>query len=152
MRHNVGFAQRLQRGFYYKMVTAAKRKVGVIRLRLLAGAAKPAPPVSVVMGQKRVNLQQFCARFNELTARCDALDPLCVKLELHDDGGYDLVVREPSVTCVAKRAAGVSLGASRPGSQTVGVLTRAQVVKLAAQKNERYKRRINQSCCWRCAW
>ncbi len=116
------------------MVTAAKRKVGVIRLRLLAGAAKPAPPVSVVMGQKRVNLQQFCARFNELTARCDALDPLCVKLELHDDGGYDLVVREPSVTCVAKRAAGVSLGASRPGSQTVGVLTRAQVVKLAAQK------------------
>ncbi len=111
-----------------------RKRVGFVKLNIVAASAKPAPPISVTLGQKKINIQSFCKRFNEITANLEQKLPLSVKLYLYSDGEYDLVVREPAVAQLVKHIAGITKGACLPGKQTVATLSRADAVSIAALK------------------
>ncbi|XXN19694.1 MAG: 50S ribosomal protein L11 [Candidatus Hodgkinia cicadicola] len=111
-----------------------ENRIGYIKLRLCAGAAKPAPPVSSVLGQKRLNVPEFCRRFNEVTKANDETEPLCVKIYVYADRSYDLIINSPTITCLVKQMLTLELCASKPGRVQVGSLTRANVMALAAKK------------------
>ncbi|AHL31110.1 MAG: putative 50S ribosomal subunit protein L11 [Candidatus Hodgkinia cicadicola] len=111
-----------------------KKKVGFIKLCLRAGSAKPAPPVSSALGQRRLNVIEFCKRFNELTRSNEELEPLRVKVYVYSDRSYDLIVNAPTLTCLVRQMLSLDRCASKPGRLQVGALTRANIALLAAKK------------------
>ncbi|AIC63805.1 putative 50S ribosomal subunit protein L11 [Candidatus Hodgkinia cicadicola] len=113
-----------------------KNRVGFIKLYLRAGLAKSAPPVSSMLGQRRLNVPEFCKQFNELTKTNEELEPLCVKVYVYSDRSYDLIVNAPTLTCLVKKMLSLDRCASRPGRLQVGVLTRADIALLAARKSK----------------
>ncbi|XXM90084.1 50S ribosomal protein L11 [Candidatus Hodgkinia cicadicola] len=111
-----------------------KNRVGFIKLRLRAGSAKPAPPVSSMLGQKRLNVPEFCKQFNAITKNSKESEPLCVKVYIYNDKSYDIVVNEPTLTCLVKQMLNLERCATEPGRLQVGALARADIAVLAARK------------------
>ncbi|XXM93396.1 MAG: 50S ribosomal protein L11 [Candidatus Hodgkinia cicadicola] len=99
-----------------------------------AGLAKPVPPVSSMLGQRRLDVPEFCKRFNKLTQADKESEPLCVKLYVYADKSYDLVINAPTLTCLVKQVLALGRCAAKPGELQVGALTRADVTALAARK------------------
>ncbi|ATY93552.1 50S ribosomal subunit protein L11 [Candidatus Hodgkinia cicadicola] len=114
--------------------SSLKIRTGYIKLRLRAGSAKPAPPISSMLGQKRLNVPEFCKRFNEVTRASEETEPMCVKVYIYTDKTYDLIVGAPTVTCLVKKLLELEQCASKPGRNQAGVLTRANVTAIAATK------------------
>ncbi|MFP3038559.1 MAG: hypothetical protein ACKFIZ_00500 [Candidatus Hodgkinia cicadicola] len=110
------------------------KRTGLIKLSVIAASAKPVPPISVVLGQKKVNIQDFCKRFNETTADLKEKLPLCTKLYLYGDENYNLVVCGPTVTQLVKYAANMVKGASLPGKQAIATLACNDVLSIASLK------------------
>ncbi|PIM95938.1 50S ribosomal subunit protein L11 [Candidatus Hodgkinia cicadicola] len=74
-----------------------------IKLRLLAKKTKPNPSINVILGQKRINIADFCKKFNELTINNENLEALCVKVYLYQNKDYDIIVKNPSIACLIKK-------------------------------------------------
>lgn len=102
-------------------------------LQISAGQANPAPPVGPALGQHGLNIQEFCARFNEKT-KDQAGDIIPVEITIYQDRSFDLKFKQPPVSDLLRKAAGIQKGAGNPSKQKVGKITKKQVEEIAKRK------------------
>ncbi len=111
----------------------AKKVIGQVRLVLEAGKATPAPPVGPALGQRGVNLMEFCKKFNAVTAdKAGMLIPVIVTV--YEDRSFTFITKTPPASFLIKRALKLSSGSSEPKRKIVGKLTRDQVREIAQIK------------------
>jgi len=111
----------------------AKKVVGQIKLQIPAGAANPSPPVGPALGQRGVNIMEFCKAFNAQTqAQAGLIIP--VVITVYADRSFTFVTKTPPASVLLKRAAGIEKGAKTPGKEQVGRVTKAQIEEIARLK------------------
>lgn len=111
----------------------AKKVVAQVRLVLEAGKATPAPPVGPALGQRGVNLMEFCKKFNAVTAdKAGLLIPVVVTV--YDDRSFTFITKTPPASFLLKRAAKINSGSSEPKRKTAGRVTRQQIREIAELK------------------
>lgn len=111
----------------------AKKIKTIIKLQIPAGKANPAPPVGPALGQHGLNIQEFCAKFNEATRdKGDNIIP--VELTVFEDRTYTLKFKTPPTAELLKKAAGVAKGSGKPKQEKVGKVSQAQVREIAETK------------------
>ncbi|HLC99570.1 50S ribosomal protein L11 [Candidatus Kaiserbacteria bacterium RIFCSPHIGHO2_01_FULL_48_10] len=113
----------------------AKKIKTMIKLQIQAGKANPAPPVGPALGQHGVNIQDFCAKFNEKT-RPLGDDLIPVEITVFEDRTYTFKLKTPPAPNLLKKAAGIAKGSGSPLKTKVGTVTRAQVREIAEKKME----------------
>ncbi len=113
----------------------AKKVVNEIRLQIPAGAANPAPPVGPALGQAGVNIMEFCKQFNAAT-QSDSGTVIPVVITVYQDRSFTFVTKSPPAAILLKQAAGLASGATVPGREKVGTVTRAQLEEIAKTKQE----------------
>jgi large subunit ribosomal protein L11 len=111
----------------------AKRITHNIKLNIPAGKGTPAPPVGPALGQAGINMMEFLKKFNEMTAPQIGF-VLPVEITVYEDRSYGFVVKQPLVTDLIKRAAGITTGAKNPKTDKAGTLTRAKLLEVAKLK------------------
>jgi large subunit ribosomal protein L11 len=113
----------------------AKKVVGQVRLQIPAGAANPAPPVGPALGQAGVNIMEFCKQFNAATqAQSGMVIP--VVITVYQDRSFTFITKSPPAAVLVKKAAGLASGAKNPGRETVGKVTRKDLVEIAEIKKD----------------
>jgi large subunit ribosomal protein L11 len=111
----------------------AKKVVGSIKLQIPAGAANPSPPVGPALGQRGVNIMEFCKAFNAQTqGQAGLIIPVIITV--YADRSFTFITKTPPASVLLKRAAGIDKGAKTPGKEQVGRVTRAQVEEIARMK------------------
>jgi len=111
----------------------AKKISGVIKLNIPAGKGTPAPPVGPALGQAGINMMEFLKKFNEQTApQMGFVMP--VEITVYEDRSYNFVIKQPLVTDLIKRAAGVEKGASNAKKETVATLSKEKLAEVAKLK------------------
>ena len=112
----------------------AKKIVGFIKLQVPAGKANPAPPIGPALGQRGLNIMEFCKAFNAQTQKVEPGLPLPVVITAYADKSFSFVIKTPPVTVLIKKAAGIESGSPRPQSDKVGKITKKQVEDIAKVK------------------
>ena len=121
----------------------------LLRIRVPAGQASPAPPVGPALGQAGVNMVEFNKLFNARTAKYKEGIQLPVKLQAYSDRTFEFSIASPPTSWFLKKAAGVEKGAGNPGKEIVGQVTLKQIYAIAQlkQKDENLKRCSLESIC-----
>jgi large subunit ribosomal protein L11 len=113
----------------------AKKVVGYIKLQVKAGQANPSPPVGPALGQRGLNIMEFCKAFNAATAKLEPGIPIPVVITAYSDRSFTFITKTPPATILIKKAAGIDSGSKRPNTDKVGkVLTRKQLEEIATTK------------------
>jgi len=112
----------------------AKKVTGYIKLQVKAGEANPSPPVGPALGQRGVNIMEFCKQFNAATQKTEKGTPLPVIITVYSDRSFTFIVKTPPATVLIKKAIGLGKGSSRPNTEKVGKVTRAQLEEIATIK------------------
>ena len=112
----------------------AKKIVGYIKLQVPAGAANPAPPIGPALGQRGLNIMEFCKAFNARTAQLEKGAPIPVVITAYQDRSFTFEMRQPPVTFFLKKAAKLTSGSKAPGRDKAGSVTKAQVREIAEAK------------------
>ncbi|MBW8072802.1 MAG: 50S ribosomal protein L11 [Ferrovum sp.] len=112
----------------------AKKIIGYIKLQVPAGKANPSPPIGPALGQRGLNIMEFCKAFNAQTQGLEVGLPIPVVITAYADKSFTFVMKTPPATVLIKKAAGVSKGSPKPHSDKVGSLTRAQAEAIATTK------------------
>ncbi len=113
----------------------AKKIDGYVKLQIPAGKANPSPPIGPALGQRGVNIAQFCKEFNAKTAEVDVGTPLPTVITVYSDRSFTFVTKTPPATFYLKKAAKIDKGSSTVGKgATVGTVTKAQVREIAQSK------------------
>ncbi|PQA50998.1 50S ribosomal protein L11 [Amnimonas aquatica] len=112
----------------------AKKIDAYIKLQVPAGKANPSPPIGPALGQKGVNIMEFCKAFNAATQKMEVGQPIPVVITVYSDRSFTFVMKTPPATFLLKKAAGLKSGSPRPNSQKVGKVTRAQLEEIATLK------------------
>jgi len=112
----------------------AKKIVGQIKLQVPAGAANPSPPIGPALGQRGLNIMEFCKAFNAQTQNLEKGMPIPVVITAYADRSFTFTTKTPPASFFLKRAASVQKGASTPGKATAGKVTEAQVREIAETK------------------
>jgi large subunit ribosomal protein L11 len=111
----------------------AKKVVGQIKLQIPAGQANPSPPVGPALGQRGVNIMDFCKAFNAQTqAQAGLIIPVIITV--YADRSFSFVTKTPPASVLLKRAAKLDKASRTPGRETIGSVTRAQVEEIAQLK------------------
>jgi large subunit ribosomal protein L11 len=111
----------------------AKKVVDVFKLQIPAGKANPSPPVGPALGQRGVNIMEFCKAFNEKTKDMIGYN-IPVIITVYADRSFTFVTKQPPVTDFLKKAAGIQKGSSNPLKEKVGTITKAQLREIAEKK------------------
>jgi large subunit ribosomal protein L11 len=111
----------------------AKKITGYIKLQIPAGAANPAPPVGPALGQKGVNIMEFCKQFNAKTQNDKGMI-VPVVITVYADKSFTFITKVSPVPALIKKAAGIESGSGEPNRKKVGKLTKAQVQDIAQKK------------------
>ncbi len=111
----------------------AKQVKTVIKLQIPAGKANPAPPVGPALGQHGLNIQDFCAKFNEAT-KDKGGDVTPVEITVYEDRSFDFVTKTPPAAALLKKAAKIQKGAGNPLKDKVGKVTKNQIKEIAETK------------------
>ena len=111
----------------------AKKITGYIKLQIPAGAANPAPPVGPALGQKGVNIMEFCKQFNAKTQNDKGMI-IPVVITVYADKSFTFITKVSPVPALIKKAAGIESGSGEPNRKKVGKLTKAQVQDIAQKK------------------
>jgi large subunit ribosomal protein L11 len=111
----------------------AKRITGIIKLQLPAGKATPAPPVGPALGQKQVNIMEFCKQFNARTEK-EAGMIIPVVITVFHDKSFSFITKSPPASVLLRKAANVEKGSGVPNRNRVGTVTSAQVRQIAELK------------------
>lgn len=111
----------------------AKKVTGNIKLNIPAGKGTPAPPVGPALGQAGVNMMEFLKKFNEQTASQMGY-VLPVEITVFEDRSYTFVVKQPLVSDLIKRAAGIDKGAGNPKTETVATISKEKLREIAQLK------------------
>jgi large subunit ribosomal protein L11 len=112
----------------------AKKITAYIKLQVAAGKANPSPPVGPALGQHGVNIMEFCKAFNAQTQSLEVGLPIPVVITVYADRSFTFIMKTPPASVLLRKAAGISQGSSRPNSEKVGKLTRAQLEEVAKVK------------------
>ena len=112
----------------------AKKVVGYIKLQIGAGKANPSPPVGPALGQRGLNIMEFCKAFNAQTQGMEPGLPVPVVITAYADKSFTFVMKTPPASVLLKKAAGLQKGSSNPLTNKVGKITRAQVEEIAKTK------------------
>ncbi len=112
----------------------AKKIVGYIKLQVPAGQANPSPPIGPALGQRGLNIMEFCKQFNAQTQKLDAGTPIPVTITAYGDRTFTFTMRQPPASWFIKKAAKLESGSKTPGLETVGRVTRAQIREIAEKK------------------
>ncbi|RAA07574.1 50S ribosomal protein L11 [Ralstonia pseudosolanacearum] len=113
----------------------AKKIIGFIKLQIPAGKANPSPPVGPALGQRGLNIMEFCKAFNAQTQGMEPGLPVPVVITAFADKSFTFVRKSPPATVLIKKAAGVQKGSAKPHTDKVGKITRAQAEEIAKAKN-----------------
>ena len=111
----------------------AKKIVGELKLQIPAGKANPSPPVGPALGQRGVNIMEFCKAFNEKTKDMGSFN-IPVIITVYQDKSFTFITKKPPVTDLIKKAAGIQKGSDNPLKNKVAKLTKAQVLEIAKTK------------------
>ena len=112
----------------------AKKVVGYIKLQVKAGQANPSPPVGPALGQRGLNIMEFCKAFNAKTQGLEPGLPIPVVITAFADKSFTFIMKTPPATILIKKAAGIQKGSAKPHTDKVGKITRAQVEDIAKAK------------------
>jgi len=112
----------------------AKEVLGLIKLQIPAGGANPSPPVGPALGQRGLNIMDFCKAFNEKTKDLEKGAPIPVVITAYKDKTFVFITKLPPVSYYLKKAAKIKKGNSTPGRTLVGKVTLEDVKKIASEK------------------
>src|SRR5919112_1005660 len=112
----------------------AKKIVGLIKLQVPAGEAKPSPPLGPALGQRGLNIMEFCKAFNAQTQKVEPGLPLPVVITAFADKSFTFIIKTPPTTVLIKKAVKIDKGSKVPNSNKVGKITRAQLEEIAKTK------------------
>jgi large subunit ribosomal protein L11 len=112
----------------------AKKVVGYIKLQVPAGKANPSPPIGPALGQRGLNIMEFCKSFNAATQGLEPGMPIPVVITAYTDRTFTYVTKTPPITYFLKKAAAVQKGTKTPGKEIVGQVTMAQIREIAEKK------------------
>jgi len=112
----------------------AKKVIGYIKLQIPAGKANPSPPVGPALGQRGLNIMEFCKAFNAATQSMEPGLPIPVVITTFADKSFTFVMKTPPATILIKKAAKIDKGSPRPHTDKVGKITRAQAEEIATTK------------------
>ena len=111
----------------------AKKVIEVLKLQIPAGKANPSPPVGPALGQRGINIMEFCKAFNEKTKDMMGYT-IPVEITVYNDRSFTFITKQPPVTDFLKKAAGIQKGSSNPLKEKVGKITKAQLREIAEKK------------------
>jgi len=112
----------------------AKKIIGYIKLQVPAGKANPSPPIGPALGQRGLNIMEFCKAFNAQTQSMEPGLPIPVVITAFADKTFTFIMKTPPATVLIKKAAKLDKGSARPHSDKVGKITRAQAEDIAKAK------------------
>lgn len=112
----------------------AKKIDGYIKLQVAAGKANPSPPIGPALGQRGLNIMEFCKAFNAQTQSMEPGTPIPVVITVYADRTFSFVMKSPPISYWLKKAAKIDKGTQTPGRGTVGKVTKAQVREIAEKK------------------
>jgi large subunit ribosomal protein L11 len=112
----------------------AKKITGYIKLQVPAGAANPSPPIGPALGQRGVNIMEFCKAFNAATTELEKGMPIPTVITVFADRSFSFETKTPPATFLLKKAAGLKSGSKEPGKIGAGKVTRAQLREIAEMK------------------
>lgn len=112
----------------------AKKIIGYIKLQVPAGKANPSPPIGPALGQRGLNIMEFCKSFNAQTQGLEPGLPIPVVITAFADKSFTFIMKTPPATVLIKKAIGIQKGSAKPHTVKVGTLTRAQCEAIATQK------------------
>ncbi len=112
----------------------AKKIAGYIKLEVPAGQANPSPPIGPALGQRGLNIMEFCKAFNAQTQKVEAGTPIPVTITAYSDRTFTFIMKTPPASFFLKKAAGIPKGSQTPSRGTVGKVTAAQVREIAEKK------------------
>ena len=113
----------------------AKKIDAYIKLQVAAGKANPSPPVGPALGQRGVNIMEFCKQFNARTQELEQGLPIPVVITVFSDRSFTFITKTPPASVLLRKAAGVPKGSAVPNKDKVGKVTRAQVLEIAKSKS-----------------
>jgi large subunit ribosomal protein L11 len=112
----------------------AKKVVGFIKLQVPAGKANPSPPIGPALGQRGLNIMEFCKAFNAQTQKAEPGMLLPVVITAYADKSFSFIIKTPPASALIKKALKLEKGSPRPNTDKVGRLTRAQAEEIAKIK------------------
>ena len=112
----------------------AKKITGYIKLQVPAGAANPSPPIGPALGQRGVNIMEFCKQFNAATQEIEKTTPLPTIITVYADRSFTFVTKTPPASFLIKKAAGLKSGSKEPGKISAGKIKRSQLSEIAQIK------------------
>ena len=112
----------------------AKKITGYVKLQVPAGKANPSPPIGPALGQRGLNIMEFCKAFNAKTQGLEPGLPIPVVITAFADKSFTFIMKTPPATVLIKKASGVQKGSAKPHTDKVGSITRAQVEEIATAK------------------
>ena len=112
----------------------AKKITGYIKLQVPAGAANPSPPIGPALGQRGVNIMEFCKAFNAATSNEEVGTPLPTVITVYADRSFSFITKTPPATYFLKKAANLKSGSKEPGKLSAGKIKRSQLTQIAETK------------------
>jgi large subunit ribosomal protein L11 len=112
----------------------AKKIVGYIKLEIPAGKANPSPPVGPALGQRGLNIMEFCKAFNAATQELEKGAPIPTKITVYADRSFSFITKSPPASFLLKKAARLQKGSSEPGKASAGTIRRSQLAEIAEAK------------------
>jgi large subunit ribosomal protein L11 len=112
----------------------AKKVTGFLKLQVPAGAANPSPPIGPALGQRGLNIMEFCKAFNAQTSKIEKNTPIPVVITTYQDRSFTFEMKTPPVSYFLKKAAKLESGSKTPGRDIVGKVTKAQINEIAKEK------------------
>jgi large subunit ribosomal protein L11 len=112
----------------------AKKVTGFLKLQVPAGAANPSPPIGPALGQRGLNIMEFCKAFNAQSSKIEKNTPIPVIITTYQDRSFTFEMKTPPVSFFLKKAAKLESGSKAPGRDIVGKVTKAQINEIAKEK------------------
>jgi large subunit ribosomal protein L11 len=112
----------------------AKKITGYLKLQVPAGAANPSPPIGPALGQRGLNIMEFCKAFNAQTQKLEKNAPIPVVITIYQDRSFTFEMRTSPMSFFLKKAANITSGSKTPGRDKAGKVTKAQVREIAEAK------------------
>ena len=112
----------------------AKKITGYIKLQVPAGAANPSPPIGPALGQRGVNIMEFCKAFNASTQEMEKGMPIPTVITVYADRSFSFATKTPPASYLIKKAAGLKSGSKEPGKVSAGTIKRSQLAEIAVAK------------------
>ena len=112
----------------------AKKIAGYLKLQVPAGAANPSPPIGPALGQRGLNIMEFCKAFNAQTQEMEKGMPIPTIITIYSDKSFQFTTKTPPASYLIKKAVGISSGSKLPGKESAGSISQKQLADIAEQK------------------